>query len=55
MSIFNISVINFHFVFYIIFFLKVILQIYTKNIFLNGLLGPKISPLQSYSPPCFIK
>ena len=25
------------------------------GIFLNGLLGPKISLLPSYSPPCFIK
>ena len=25
------------------------------KIFLNGLLGPKVSPLASYSPPCFIK
>ena len=25
------------------------------GIFLNGLLGPKISPLPSYRPPCFIK
>ena len=25
------------------------------GLFLNGLIGPKISPLPSYSSPCFIK
>ena len=57
MSVITISFIIFHFLLYIIFFsLKIILQNHTRmGIFLNGLLEPKISPLPSYSPPCFIK
>ena len=52
------SLINFHFFFivYNIFFWKYYYKfIPSMGLFLNGLLEPKISPLPSYSPPCFFK